>query len=339
MKHRSFLCLTVIMLYSYCVSAQQKPQYTQYVMNNYVLNPALSGIENYIDLRIGHRQQWQGLQNAPKTSFVSANWALGKEYLWGNALSFEQDGNDPRGRNYAQYYTASPAHHGMGIYAVSDKAGALSTAVFNLSYAYHLAVGQRLNLSLGLSAGVSRTAIDENSLLLENPNDPALSNAGRKLIRPDLAAGVWLYGRRFFSGLAVQQLVPNSISFHNDSALQPSAKQVPHVFLTGGYKFDLSEDISTTPSILVKWIAPAPTSVDFNVKMAFRDQLWLGAGYRKDDAASLMAGFNISHLVNLTYSYDFTTSELNRVSNGSHEVVLGILLNNVYKVVCPQRMW
>lgn len=339
MNHKVLCCILMAMLFTLSIKAQQKPQYTQYVMNNYVLNPALSGIENYIDLRIGHRQQWQGLQNAPKTSFVSANWALGKDYLWNNALSFEQDGNDPRGRSYAQYYTASPAHHGMGVYALSDRAGALSTAVFNLSYAYHLAVGQRLNLSLGISAGVSRTAIDENSLLLENPNDPALSNAGRKLIRPDLATGVWLYGRRFFTGIALQQLVPNDIGFHDGSTLQPAAKQIPHLFLTGGYKFDLTEDISATPSIMMKWIAPAPTSVDLNVKMAFRDRIWLGAGYRKDDAASLMAGFNINHLVNLTYSYDFTTSELNRVSNGSHELVLGILLNNVYKVVCPQRMW
>ena len=67
------LCLNV-RLY-----AQQRPQYSQYLLNSYLLNPALSGIENYTDVKLGYRQQWAGLQDAPKTAFVSAHWALGDE--------------------------------------------------------------------------------------------------------------------------------------------------------------------------------------------------------------------------------------------------------------------
>lgn len=318
--------------------AQQRPQYTQYLLNSYLLNPALSGIENYTDVKLGYRQQWAGLQDAPKTAFVSAHWALGDEYLWANALSFEGVGNDPRSRSYTQNYTASPAHHGLGFLAVSDKAGQLSTTTFDVSYAYHMQLSNKLNLSLGVAGGLSRVAIDINALLLENPRDPALNNAANAQLLPDLSAGLWLYGANFFSGLSVQQILLQKLSFSGDEQYN-TGKQVAHVFLNSGYKFYLAEDLNITPSVLFKYIPHVPLSVDVNVKMGFKDRIWVGAGYRKQDALNMMAGFNINHLFNLTYSYDVTTSDLNQVSRGSHEVVLGLLLNNVYKVFCPQRQW
>jgi type IX secretion system PorP/SprF family membrane protein len=318
--------------------AQQRPQYTQYLLNSYLLNPALSGIENYTDVKLGYRQQWAGLQDAPKTAFVSAHWALGDEYLWSNALSFETDGNDPRSRSYTQNYTASPAHHGLGFLAVSDKAGQLSTTTFDVSYAYHMQLGSKLNLSLGVAGGLSRVAIDINALLLENPRDPALNNAANAQLLPDLSVGMWLYGANFFSGLSVQQILPQKLSFSGDEQYN-TGKQVAHVFLNSGYKFYLAEDLNITPSLLFKYIPNVPLSVDVNVKMGFKDRIWIGAGYRKQDALNMMAGFNINHLFNLSYSYDVTTSTLNQASKGSHEIVLGLLLNNVYKVICPQRQW
>ena len=320
------------------LKAQQRPQYSQYLLNSYLLNPALSGIENYTDVKIGYRQQWAGLLEAPRTAFVSAHWALGNEYLWANALSFETEGNDPRSRSYTQNYTASPAHHGIGFVAVSDKAGQLATTTFDISYAYHLQLNNQLNFSLGIAAGISRVAIDINALLLENPNDPALNNAADVRLLPDLSLGLWLYGANFFSGLSVQQVLPQKLNFSGDNQYQ-KGKQVPHTFLHTGYRFYLAEDLNITPSVLVKYVPHVPLSADVNVKMGFKDRIWIGAGYRKQDALNMMAGFNISHLINLSYSYDVTTSMLNQASKGSHEVVLGLLLNNVYKVVCPQRQW
>jgi hypothetical protein len=51
--------------------AQQKPHYTQYVLNQYIINPAISGIENYTDVKISARDQWVGLAGAPKTSYLT----------------------------------------------------------------------------------------------------------------------------------------------------------------------------------------------------------------------------------------------------------------------------
>jgi type IX secretion system PorP/SprF family membrane protein len=317
---------------------QQKPQYTQYIFNNFLLNPALSGMENYTDLKIGYRQQWQGINGAPKTSFVSAHWVVGDKYLWKNALSLPENGDPPMGRNYTQNYTSSPAHHGVGFMAVNDKAGPLSFLNVALTYAYHLKVGNALNLSLGTAVGINRAALDVNALNLEDENDPALSNAGNSIIKPDLSMGLWLYGARFFAGASVQQILPQAVTFSTDPQYN-TGKEVAHLFFTAGYKLFLDNEIAATPSIMVKQVGNVPLSYDANLKVSFRDRFWVGGSYRKNDSFAALAGINFNNVFNLTYSYDYTTSQLRSYTSGSHELVLGFQLNNMYRVLSTQRMW
>lgn len=326
------------MLLASIATAQQRPQYTQYVFNNFLLNPALSGIENYADVKMGYRKQWAGITNAPKTSFITANWNLGSDYLWRNALSLPENGDDPMSKNYMQNYTASPAHHGMGVTAVLDKTGPISRLDANVTYAYHLQLANTLNLSVGAAVGLTNIALDVNALLLENASDPALSNTIVNQVKPDLGLGLWLYGARFFAGVAAQQIIPQKLSFTSDPAYN-SGKEVAHYFITAGYKLFIDDEIAAIPSVMVKSVRPTPVSVDMNLKVSFRDRLWVGGSYRRNDSYSALVGFNMSKLINLTYSYDFTTSDLNKVSNGTHEIVLGLQLNNIYEVLSTTRMW
>ena len=331
--------LFLTILISTEVFAQQRPQYTQYIFNQYLLNPALSGIENYVDFKAGFRKQWTGLAGSPETSFVSANWALGDNHLWSNALtSFPEQTGDPMDRNYTQNYTASPAHHGVGVTAVLDKAGPISRLDANLTYAYHLQLNDKYNLSAGVAAGISNISLDVNALSFEENNDPAIAKTITNQTKPDLSIGVWLYGARLFAGVSVQQILSQGLSF-SDVNNSNQGKLTPHYFVTAGYKLILNEDIAAIPSFMVKYTEPTPVSVDLNLKMAFKDRIWLGGSFRRNDSFSAMAGFNVSKLLNLTYSYDFTTSDLNQVSNGSHEIVLGLLLNNIYKVPSRIRIW
>ena len=82
-----------------------------------------------------------------------------------------------------------------------------------------------------------------------------------------------------------------------------------------------------------------PLSAEANLKVAFSDKFWLGGGYRRQDSFSANFGVNLGYLLNMAYAYDFTTSKLNTVTRGTHEFVLGILLNNRYRVNCPQKNW
>jgi type IX secretion system PorP/SprF family membrane protein len=320
-------------------SGQQRPQYTQYIFNNYLLNPALSGIENYTDVKMGSRIQWTGLTDGPVTSFFSAHMPLGKQYLYGNSNSFAEKGSNPKERSYLQHYMAAEPHHGIGVSAVLDKTGPLRNLDVKASYAYHLGLTEKMNLSVGLAAGISKLSLDVSKLTLETSTDPAIARDFNSKIQPDLGVGIWVYGPAYFAGVSVQQLLGRPLSFADSSLTAVKGKQVPHVFLTAGYKFFISEEISVIHSVMLKYVSPVPLSTDIHMKIAFKDKFWLGGSYRSHDAVSAMIGFNISSLLVLSYAYDFTTSELRSVSNGSHEVVLGILLNNRYKVSCPQRNW
>ncbi|WP_367868081.1 type IX secretion system membrane protein PorP/SprF [Pedobacter sp. WC2423] len=332
-----FLILTGVFLFKVS-NGQQRPQYTQYIFNNYLLNPALSGIENYTDVRVGSRVQWAGINDGPVTSFFSVHAPLGKQYLYGNSSSFAEKGANPMERSYLQNYMAAEPHHGIGVFGTLDKAGPVKTLDIKASYAYHLGLSSKMNLSVGVAAGISRISLDISKLNLENSADPAIAPGFNSRTQPDLDAGIWLYGPDFFAGVSVQQLLNKPLSF-SDSQAAVQGKQVPHLFVTAGYKFFLSEEVSVTPSVMLKKVQPAPLSADLNFKIAFKDKLWIGGSYRPQDAVSAMAGFNINSLFVLSYAYDFTTSELGAVSKGTHEVVLGILLNNRYKVTCPQRNW
>lgn len=318
--------------------AQQRPQYTQYILNNYLLNPALSGIENYTDFKAGYRKQWAGINDAPQTTFAAVHWSLGDKFLWKNPLSLPEKDEDPRSDDYTQNYTASPAHHGVGAIVFYDKAGPLSTLNANLTYAYHLQLSGTLNFSVGVAAGVKRVNLNVQDLVLENNNDPALKNTIIAQTKPDLALGVWLYGAQFFAGASVQQILPQRLAFTTDDVYN-QGKEVPHAFVTAGYKLFIDDEISFIPSIMVKYVKPAPISFDANVKVSFKDRFWVGGSYRYKDSYAAMAGFNFSKLVNLTYSYDLTTSELKNFSNGSHEIVLGLQLNNIYQTMRSMRMW
>jgi type IX secretion system PorP/SprF family membrane protein len=326
--------------FGFAAKSQQKPQYTQYILNNFVLNPAIAGIENYIDVKAGYRSQWQGLSGAPVTSYVSIHAPLGSKFRYGTSTSVAQGGgSNPNNRSYLQNYMASEPHHGVGFTAVSDKAGPISRTDVNLNYAYHIGITEQINVSVGVAGGVSKIFLDKTQVQLENPTDMAMGRDNFNQFKPDMSAGIWLYGPRFFAGISAQQLLKNPIGFSDDPVNYNQGRNVPHFFASLGYKLFLGDDFAAMPSALIKSVNPVPASVDVNLKIAYKDRFWVGGSFRKDDAFAGMAGFHLGSFMNIGYSYDFTTSGLNRVSNGSHEVVLGIYLNNRYKVTCPQKSW
>jgi type IX secretion system PorP/SprF family membrane protein len=315
-------------------SAQQRPQYTQYVFNNYLVNPAISGIEAYIDLKASRRNQWTGLQGSPVTNYISVHAPIGRQFIEEHGNNYASQSH----RSYAKSYQAAESHHGIGMTAVIDKAGILSRRDLNVSYAFHLGLTDKVNVSVGVAAGVSQLSLDVSQVTLEDKGDPAISSSAGEQLKPDLSLGAWLYGPRYFVGLSAQQLLGQTLSFSSNNTYK-DGKLVPHIFLTAGYKFFLGPDIAAVPSVLIKKVPSAPYTTDANLKFTFRDKFWMGGSYRNGDAFSALAGFNVSHLFNLGYSYDFTTSHLATVSNGTHEIVLGLLLNNRNKFTCPQRYW
>jgi type IX secretion system PorP/SprF family membrane protein len=328
----------IFVLITGAATAQQKPQYTQYVFNNYLLNPAVSGIENYTDVKLGYRSQWTGLDGAPITSYLTINAPLGQNFIQGDATAFPSGGGEyPASRLYTQNYRAAEPHHGIGFTLVTDKAGPITQTSIDATYAYHIGLTDHLNLSLGVAAGVTRTALNTSEITLETALDPAITNGNNGNWNPDVGLGTWLYGPNYYFGLSVQQLLPQNLYFNSSRSAVDASKTVPHFFATGGVKMFISDDLALVPSFLIKEIKPVPLTYDLNLKVSFQDRFWLGGSYRHNDSFGVLAGFNLNSFMNVGYSYDITTSALNTVSNGSHEIVIGLLLNNRYKVNCPQH--
>jgi type IX secretion system PorP/SprF family membrane protein len=345
MKKSIFLSAAFV----YCVMAvaQQRPHYTQYILNQYIINPAISGIENYTDLKVSARDQWMGLTGAPRTAYLTVHGPIGKKDYRTSSTSYSIPGQNPRGKYYWENYTAAEPHHGIGFTIINDRTGSFNRFTTYASYAYHLGLSPTTNLAAGFSAGITRVGIDRSKQDFSGNGDPVDPATGAALdgeinrVKPDIGAGLYLYSRDFFIGLAAQQIVPQKIAFADDAAFLTKGKLIPHVFLSGGYRFLLTEDINAIPSLMVKYINGSSKNniqPEMNVKLQYRDLLWAGGSYRYQNGYAAMLGLNVGNTFNVGYAYDFTTTNLNTVIRGTHELMIGFLLGNKYSEACP-RCW
>lgn len=322
-------------------SAQQKPHYTQYILNQYIVNPALTGIENYIDVKASHRHQWVGIQDAPVTTYLTLHGAIGKNDYRTSATSYEVPGENPRGQAYWENYTAAEPHHGIGMQVINDKTGPLNNFSMYATYAYHLGLSPRTNLSAGFGVGMNRIGLNADKLDFGDVVvDPAVFTSGvLNKTRLDVMAGLYLYSADYFIGVSAQQVVPQKINFSDKYIRLKEGKAVPHLFATAGYRFLIGYDFNLIPSVMVKYVQPLPTQVELNAKLQYRDKAWVGAGYRYKDGFAGMLGVNVSNTLNVGYAYDYTTSRLNNYTKGTHEIIVGFIIGNKYADNCPRNVW
>jgi type IX secretion system PorP/SprF family membrane protein len=333
--------ILLLTLLTIAASAQQRPHYTQYILNEFIINPAVAGIENYTDVKLSHRHQWIGLQDAPVTTYFTIHGPLKKsDYDRQTATSFHASGENPRGTAYWQDYTRADPHAGIGFTMINDRTGPLNRFAAYATYAYHIGISERTSIAAGISAGVENMTLNTSKLNFEVPVDPAVAGSGYlNRLSPDINAGVWLYSASAFAGLSMQQVIPSKLKFTGDSVTLTGGKLVPHTFLTAGVRVPIGEDVSLLPSVLFKYLAPLPIGFDINAKLQYQDFLWAGASYRYNDGFAAMVGLSVSNALNIGYSYDITTSRLNTVSHGTHEIMLGFLLGNRYGDWCPRNLW
>lgn len=341
---RFLLALQFLCFMSGNTLGQAKPFYTQYVLNNYILNPAVAGIENYIDARIGHRNQWKGIEGAPVTTYFSIHGALNKPDLRTTATSMPVKGVNPRGKEYWDQYAAPAAHHGLGAIIMNDKAGYINRWNFSASYAYHQPVGKKTTLSAGFNLGLSSVYLDRSKIDFAgtDPNDEAIGYASGELkkIKPEFGAGLWLYSKNFFLGGSVLNIIPGKAQFVKNDRYGSS--YTPNYFFTAGYRVMIGEDWNLIPSMMYQYWQPQLSGFHVNAKLQYQDVLWLGAGYRISNLVggySALIGLNIKN-VNVSYAYEVaTTNRLRTYTGNTHELLIGFLLGNKYGETCPKNVW
>ena len=324
---------------------QAKPSYTQYILNNYILNPAITGIENYTDVKVSFRNQWTGIDGGPVTGYITIHGPIDKEDTRTSATSFEMTGLNPRGKDYWAQYTAPPPHHGIGMTIMNDKAGYINRWSLYGSYAYHKPIGNRTTLAAGINIGLSSVNLDRSKIYFGNldPNDPAIGYANNELtrIKPELGAGLWLYSSHYFAGFSVLNVIPGKNSFVKNDKY--GVYYTPNYFLTAGYRFSLDDNFNLLPSFMFQYWQPQLSGTHINLKLQYRDVMWAGAGYRISSLISgysALVGLNISNTINATYSYELsTTSRLKNYTGNTHEVLIGFIFGNKYGDTCPKNVW
>ncbi|KAA3437818.1 PorP/SprF family type IX secretion system membrane protein [Rufibacter hautae] len=325
----------VLLLLTAPAWGQQRPQFSQYMINSYLLNPAITGIEDYTEVKIGTRQQWVGLEGAPKTYHISAHTPLNKQVS--SVRNVGKGITSTRTVNQNRFVRQYP-HHGVGVQVIRDETGPLSRTNANLTYAYHLPITKTITVSMGASAGILRNSFNPSKATFSNP-DPAIGSDYVNRNYFDLGVGTWIYSNQFFVGLSGAQLLKSNRDLNPEQEDEQSNNVLQKHFIgTAGYKFNVGRDVVLIPSILAKFTNPSPSTLDFNLRALYADRVWAGVSFRNQDAFAVMTGVNISTIMDLSYSYDYNTSELNIANSGTHEVVLGLKLFNKGKVICPRWM-
>ncbi len=318
-----------ILLLGFQVYGQQVPQYSQYMRNQYMVNPASTGMYDFLDISIGGRTQWVGFDNAPRTAFFYVATPLPLKPKNKGTAKYSS-------RSRRTYFYKSPKvstgkpKHAVGGHGLIDQYGAFQRINISGTYAFHLPLSRDFNLSFGTNIGLSNhTFIKERAQTLnlitgsgtDNVYDQFANSGDMNIL--DIGAGFYLYSRDLFFGISGEQLTEDLVQF--GSGTNTFFNTRIHFRGILGYTFNMNRDWEVTPSVLFKYLPSKFYSLDFNAIFEYKQWLWLGLGYRVEDAVAGMFGVNINDQFKLGYSYDYTISTLNNVSSGSHELVLGFM--------------
>lgn len=321
MKRTLLLACCFLLFLVGSVFAQQKILTSQYMLNQYILNPAVGGTSDFIEAVAGYRMQWVGLQGAPRTFYLTVHGPLGKapaHYNWKNK------------KNY---------HHGLGAYLSVDKTGLLSRTLFYGSYSYNMALTRKIRLSTGAFIGFQQYNVNGSKINVDS-YDPSLPASGINKIIPDMSLGTWLYSKDFYVGLSLDQILGSRLDYAINKMAQTNGKLVYHYFLTAGYCFPFYYDeLEWIPSTMIRYVHAAPPSFDINNKIRYKKMYWAGVSYRYQNAIAILAGVTLFKSLTIGYSYDICISALAQYNSNSHEIVVGYKFKRNYDVWSPQRFW
>jgi type IX secretion system PorP/SprF family membrane protein len=280
-------------LLAFCGISQQLPQYTQYMLNEMAINPAVAGKDEFADVRSNSRYQWIGITDAPRTYMLTLHGPIKNKNM------------------------------GLGMNLYTDIVGPTRRTGLNFSYAYHMKLKEDMFLSMGLSAGILQWGIDGSKLYLREEGDENLLSTYQTTYVPDFGAGVYFHKKdRFYVGVSLPQIYQAPIKLYEGAG--KNSRIVNHFNLNAAYKFDLGDDFKIEPSFLVKYAIPAPPKLDIGARVIYQEQIWLGGAYRHNDAFTALIGYFYKNYLMIGYSYDITTTNIKKYSSGTHEIMLGI---------------
>lgn len=292
--------IVILVCLAALTKAQQLPMYSQYLTNDFILNPAIAGSKPYFPIQINSRTQWSGLgATAPKTNTLSYHMPVAYDAI------------------------------GIGAIVMQDETGPYSQIGVTLSFAYHIQLDEDdvTRLSLGLSGLMTQHTLNQDDLTFHNP-DPEFQGSYSKMV-PDASFGAYLYSKNFSLSASAHQLFESTFKESVQDIFGDNS-QVRHYFAHASYRIDIHSDLAIEPSLLVKSTEVSPTQLDVNARVIIDNNYWAGLSLRSSESLVVLAGLNMGSLF-LSYSYDYGISSLSSVASGSHEISLGFNINDKRK--------
>ena len=296
MKNLVKLLFTILLASQ--VNAQQDPQYTQYMYNMNIINPAYTGSTEGLSVGALYRSQWVGLDGGPETFTFNIHSPVGKQV-------------------------------GLGLSVISDQIGPVKETNAYVDFSYTIPVGTVTKLAFGLKGGFTFHDIGLISLDLIDDFDPNFQSNINEMT-PNIGAGAYFYKPNKYY---ISASVPNILNgVHLDTQGRKIGSESEHFFAAAGYVFDLSENFKLKPHALLKYATDAPISYDINANLFMYNIVEVGLGYRLQDSFSGMINFQVSNNMRIGYAYDAIRSDLDIVTNSSHEIFINFDLNFTTKV-------
>ena len=311
MRNSLIALILLVVLGSFTGHAQQDPQYTQYMYNTQVINPAYAGNRDALSFGLLYRTQWVGLDGAPKTGTFTVNSPIG-----------------------------SLDNMGLGLSVVTEELGPASESNITVDYAYAINLSDQAELSFGLKAGIDILDVDFTKLNIFDITDPRFQNNIDNRVQPQIGAGVYYNTDRFYAGLSVPNFLTtrhfDEGSIENVEKETIAAERL-HYFLIAGYVFDLSDNVKFKPATLVKAVSGSPLQWDVSANFMLYEKFTAGLAYRWDAAMSALVGFQATDGIFLGFGYDYQTTDLEQYSDGSYEFFIRFdIFNKPEKLLTPR---
>ncbi|HJW29220.1 MAG TPA: type IX secretion system membrane protein PorP/SprF [Saprospiraceae bacterium] len=299
-KIYKWCCLLVILFYGGFINAQQQPLHTMFMYNKLLVNPAYAGYHEHPCVNAIVREQWIGFDGAPKSQSFSIHGPLSSQRI------------------------------GVGLNIQRRSIGVSSSTTVDGIYDYRLPMGNGI-LSLGVQASARFLKVDYNDPAVKTVQDiaidPGVESVSDSKFLANVGAGIYYSTPSFYAGISSPRLMNSDIDFEVNNLF--TAKEQAHFYLMTGIALPLTYKLSFVPQIMVRYVNPAPVSIDLNLGLRWREDYAVAVTLRKGgvdnkllESVDLIASAKVLRGLRVGASYDFTLSDLRRYSDGSLEVMM-----------------
>ncbi len=289
MKKINLMATLALLLVSSALFAQQESVFAFYKSHMILVNPAYAGYNNETLWTSSLRKQWTGVPEAPETQTVSYSTPLGKNM-------------------------------GIGLSVVNDKTFIEKETFLGVDFSYKIQMDATTDLYLGIKAGGNFYNVNTSGLETYNvQSDQALGSIST--FNPNFGVGAVLKRDKWYASLSVPRLL-NTSKAVNQSGYAMSATDRPHVYLSGGYDFDLSPSFVLKPSVMLRYVNGAPTSLDLTTMLQIENNFEIGGMYRTDKAYAAMSTVRLSKRFVFGFAYEMSTQPTLAAARNTNEILL-----------------